>query len=95
MVATLRGHEASVKSLSLHNSGRFCLAVSSRDAVLWDLDSFARCRTLHGGQEVGVQDVSALLSLPLDKIIPYSRNFRGFQFLWIRDLYHFQGFPKL
>ena len=58
VVATLRGHEASVKSLSLHNSGRFCLAVSSRDAVLWDLDSFARCRTLHGGQEVGVQDVS-------------------------------------
>ena len=58
VVATLRGHEASVKSLSLHNSGRFCLAVSSRDAVLWDLDSFSRCRTLHGGQEVGVQDVS-------------------------------------
>ena len=57
-MATLRGHEASVKSLSLHNSGRFCLAVSSRDAVLWDLDNFARCRTLHGGQEVGVQDVS-------------------------------------
>lgn len=72
MVATLRGHEASVKSLSLHNSGRFCLAVSSRDAVLWDLDSFARCRTLHGGQEVGVQDVSTLLS-SCDKIKISSR----------------------
>ena len=57
VVATLRGHEASVKSLSLHSSGRFALAVSSRDSVLWDLDSFARCRTLNGGQEVGIQDV--------------------------------------
>ena len=57
VVATLWGHEASVKSLSLHSSGRFALAVSSRDSVLWDLDSFARCRTLNGGQEVGVQDV--------------------------------------
>ena len=57
LVATLRGHEASVKSLSLHSSGRFVLAVSSRDSVLWDLDSFARCRTLNGGQEVGVQEV--------------------------------------
>ena len=46
-----------MKSLSLHSSGRFALAVSSRDSVLWDLDSFARCRTLNGGQEVGVQDV--------------------------------------
>ena len=58
VVATLRGHEASVKSISLHSSGRHALAVSSREAVLWDLDTFARCRTLSGGQEVGVQDVS-------------------------------------
>ena len=63
LVATLRGHEASVKSLSLHSSGRFVLAVSSRDSVLWDLDSFARCRTLNGGQEVGVQDVRCQSSL--------------------------------
>ena len=58
-VATLRGHEASVKSLSLHSSGRHVLAVSSQDCVLWDLDGFTRCRTLNGGQEVGVQDVSS------------------------------------
>jgi len=63
LVATLRGHEASVKSLSLHSSGRFVLAVSSQDSVLWDLDSFARCRTLNGGQEVGVQDVRCQSSL--------------------------------
>ena len=56
-MATLRGHESSVKSISLHSSGRFALAVSSRDSVMWDLDSFARCRTLNGGQEVGVQEV--------------------------------------
>ena len=57
LVAGLRGHEASVKSISLHSSGRYALAVSSRDSVLWDLDSFARCRTLNGGQDVGVQEV--------------------------------------
>ena len=58
VVATLSGHEACVHSFSLHSSGRYALAVSSRDSVLWDLDTFARCRTLNGGQEVGVQDVS-------------------------------------
>ena len=60
LVATLRGHAASVKSLSVHSSGRLLLAVSSRDCVLWDLDSFSRHRTLNGGQDVGVQDVSSL-----------------------------------
>jgi WD40 repeat protein len=58
VVVTLRGHESCVHSISLHSSGRFALAVSSRDSVLWDLDSFTRCRTLNGGEEVGVQDVS-------------------------------------
>ena len=57
LVATLRGHEASVKSLSIHSSGRYLLAVSSLDCVLWDLDTFSRCKTLNGGQDVGVQDV--------------------------------------
>ena len=57
LVATLRGHEASVKSLSIHSSGRYVLAVSSLDCVLWDLDTFSRCKTLNGGQDVGVQDV--------------------------------------
>ena len=47
-----------MKSLSLHSSGRSALAVSSRDSVLWDLDTFSRLRTLNGGQDVGVQDVS-------------------------------------
>ena len=56
-VACLKGHDASIKSFSLHSSGRLVLAVSSRDAVLWDLDCFARKRTLNGGQDVGVQDV--------------------------------------
>ncbi len=42
VVATLRGHVACVKSLSLASSGRHLLAVSSRDSVLWDLDSFTR-----------------------------------------------------
>lgn len=59
VVATMRGHSASVKSLSVHSSGRYLLAVSSRDCILWDLeDSFIRCRTLNGGQDIGVQDVS-------------------------------------
>ncbi len=42
VVAVLRGHEACVKSLSLDSSGRHLLAVSSRDSVLWDLDSFTK-----------------------------------------------------
>ena len=58
VVATLRGHESCVHSISLHSSGRYALAVSSRDSVLWDLETFTRCRTLNGGEEVGVQDVS-------------------------------------
>ncbi|KAL5467429.1 hypothetical protein EMCRGX_G031650 [Ephydatia muelleri] len=57
MVATLRGHDASIKSLSLDTSGRLLLAVSSKDSVLWDLNSFSRFKTLNGGQEIGVQDV--------------------------------------
>ena len=64
LVATLRGHATSVKSLSIHSSGRLLLAVSLRDCVLWDLDSFSRHRTLNGGQDVGVQDVSSLLYTP-------------------------------
>lgn len=56
-VAVLRGHEACVHSISLHSCGRFALAVSSRDSVLWDLNTFTRSRTLNGGEEVGVQDV--------------------------------------
>ena len=58
VVATLRGHDASIKSLSLDTSGRLLLAVSSKDSVLWDLNSFSRFKTLNGGQEIGVQDVS-------------------------------------
>lgn len=57
VVATLRGHDASIKSLSLDTSGRLLLAVSSKDSVLWDLNSFSRFKTLNGGQEIGVQDV--------------------------------------
>lgn len=60
-VASLRGHEASVTSISLHSSGRLALAVSSRDCVIWDLESFTRHKTLNGGQEVGVQDVRVML----------------------------------
>ena len=58
LIATLDSHEASVSSLSLHSSGSLVLAVSSRDCVLWDLETFSRHKTLNGGQEVGVQDVS-------------------------------------
>lgn len=57
VVATLGGHDASIKSLSLDTSGRLLLAVSSKDSVLWDLNSFSRFKTLNGGQEIGVQDV--------------------------------------
>ena len=77
LVATLRGHAASVKSLSVHSSGRLLLAVSSRDCVLWDLDSFSRHRTLNGGQDVGVQDVS---SLPLVHCM-YTLSVENFVFL--------------
>lgn len=62
-VACLKGHDASIKSLSLHPSGRLLLAVSSRDSVLWDLDCFARKRTLNGGEDVGVQDVRIVLAM--------------------------------
>lgn len=75
VVATLRGHEACVKSLSLHSSGRYVLAVSTRDSVLWDLDSFARVRTLSGGQEVGVQDVSESVSVVFVGLYPLALGF--------------------
>ena len=61
MIASLSGHDASVSSISLHSSGRLALAVSSRDCVLWDLETFERHKTLNGGQEVGVQDVSVFV----------------------------------
>ena len=58
-VATLRGHEASVKSLSVHQSGQFMLSISSSDSMLWQLrPSYSHLRTLNGGETVGVQDVS-------------------------------------
>jgi len=63
LIATLDGHEASVSSLSLHSSGSLVLAVSSRDCVLWDLETFSRHKTLNGGQEVGMQDVSVCPAL--------------------------------
>ncbi len=58
-VACLGSHDASVSSLSLHSSGQLVLAVSSRDCVLWNLETLERHKTLNGGQEVGIQDVSA------------------------------------
>ncbi len=57
-----------MKSLSLDSTGRFVLAVSSRDCVLWDLDTFTRFRTLNGGQEVGIQDVSTIYMYFLSKL---------------------------
>lgn len=50
-------HSSSIKAVSLHPNGRYVLAVTTCNAVLWDLDTFSKCRTLNGGQDVGVQDV--------------------------------------
>ena len=55
---TVGPHETTVKSLSLHQSGRYLLVVTSCDSVLWDIQTGHRCRTLSGGETVGVQDVS-------------------------------------
>ena len=50
-------HSSSIKGVSLHPNGRYVLAITNCNAVLWDLDTFSKCRTLNGGQDVGVQDV--------------------------------------
>ena len=58
VTGTVGPHETTVKSLSLHQSGRYLLVVTSCDSVLWDIQTGHRCRTLSGGETVGVQNVS-------------------------------------
>ena len=65
LIMKLGPHEASIKSLSLHQSGQYLLVVTACDSVLWDINTNTRCKTLCGGESVGVQDVSILCSLYL------------------------------
>lgn len=60
----MRGHEASVSSISVHASGRYAITTSSDTAQLWDLDTFQRKRKLNILQSVGIQKVSGGGGLP-------------------------------
>lgn len=60
LVSWMRGHESSVRSISVHTSGRYAITTSSDTAQLWDLDTFQRKRKLNVRQSVGIQKVSAL-----------------------------------
>ena len=63
LLESLGEHSSSIKGLSLHPNGRYVLAVTACNAILWDLDTFSKCRTLNGGQDVGVQDVCVHMSV--------------------------------
>lgn len=54
----MRGHESSVSSISVHESGKFAITTSTDTAQLWDLDTFQRIRKLNVRQSVGIQKVS-------------------------------------
>ncbi|XP_019849062.1 PREDICTED: TBC1 domain family member 31-like [Amphimedon queenslandica] len=57
LITTFGPHEASIKSLSLPQSGQYLLVVTACDSVLWDINTGIRRKTLCGGESVGVQDV--------------------------------------
>ena len=60
----MKGHDSTIRRISLHPNGKYALAVTANHAFLWDLDTFEKCRTLNGGQDVGVQDVRKLVCQP-------------------------------
>ncbi|KAM8966814.1 TBC1 domain family member 31 [Pelodytes ibericus] len=66
MVSWMRGHDATVTSISVHGSGRYAVTTSSDTAQLWDLDTFQRKRKLNVRQSVGIQKV---FFLPLSNTI--------------------------
>ena len=57
LVSKMHGHSSAVHQISVHGSGRYALSSSCDTAILWDLDTFTRKRTLNGAQVVGVQEV--------------------------------------
>ncbi|XP_030122488.2 TBC1 domain family member 31 isoform X7 [Taeniopygia guttata] len=66
LVSWMRGHESSVSSISVHESGKFAITTSTDTAQLWDLDTFQRIRKLNVRQSVGIQKV---FFLPLSNTI--------------------------
>ncbi|NXO04254.1 TBC31 protein, partial [Rhinopomastus cyanomelas] len=57
LVSCMRGHDSSVSSISVHDSGRYAITTSTDTAQLWDLDTFQRKRELTVRQFVGIQKV--------------------------------------
>lgn len=66
LVSSLRGHESSVFSISVHASGCYALTTSLETAQLWDLNTFQRKRKLTVLQAVDIQKV---FFLPLSNTI--------------------------
>ncbi|XP_066290828.1 TBC1 domain family member 31-like isoform X3 [Branchiostoma lanceolatum] len=57
LIAQMKGHDASVHTISLHASGRYAISSSCDTAQLWDLDTFQRRRKLNIKQSVGIVKV--------------------------------------
>ncbi|XP_062521814.1 TBC1 domain family member 31-like isoform X2 [Corticium candelabrum] len=66
MLGIMRGHDSSVRHISVHVSGRYALTTATDRSILWDLNTFRRKRTLNGAQDVGVQKA---FFLPLSNTI--------------------------
>ncbi|NXY04526.1 TBC31 protein, partial [Pteruthius melanotis] len=66
LVSWMRGHDSSVSSISVHDSGKYAITTSTDTAQLWDLDTFQRIRKLNVRQSVGIQKV---FFLPLSNTI--------------------------
>lgn len=60
-VAVMRGHDSSIVAISVHSSGRYAISTSADAAVLWNLDTFERKRSLDlGGGSRGAVGVGLL-----------------------------------
>ena len=62
-LASLRGHSASVRHISVHVAGRYVLSTSSSEAILWETKTYQKLRTLTGAQDIGVQRGAAINAL--------------------------------
>ncbi|XP_065676160.1 TBC1 domain family member 31-like [Hydra vulgaris] len=57
LVNIMKGHTSTIHSISIHGCGTYALSSSFDTTILWDLNTYTKCRTLVGAQEVGVQQV--------------------------------------
>ena len=63
VLSVMRGHDSCARHVSVHGSGRYALTSATDCAILWDLNTFRKKRTLNGARDVGVQKVSWLTTV--------------------------------